>query len=217
METLELIKEIEKHLLQDEKPSIFINELKHKGLLNRAPIDILPTLDRVPQEEKHHPEGSVWNHTLMVVDQAAKYRDMSTDVRVFMWTALLHDIGKEKTTMKRNGRWTAYDHDRVGAEMTRRILREISDDKEFNEKVINLVKYHMQYLYVVKRLPFADISSMADTTNIEDVALISLCDRLGRGELPEDKKQEILTGINDFIKKVSLKTGEKYKLIEKLK
>ena len=30
-----MIKEIERHLLDDEKPSIFINELKSKGLLNR--------------------------------------------------------------------------------------------------------------------------------------------------------------------------------------
>lgn len=217
METLELINEIEQHLLKDKKPSIFLNELMNKGLLKRSPIDVLSALERLPQEEKHHPEGSVWNHTLMVVDEAAKYKDLSSDARAFMWTALFHDIGKEKTTLKRNGRWTAYDHDRVGAEMARRLLREISDDENFNEKVINLVKYHMHYLYVSKRLPFADVAAMVENTNIVDIALLSLCDRLGRGELTKEKKQEILEGINEFIKKVSLKTGEQYNLIESLK
>lgn len=214
MEKLELVQQLEEHLLNDEKPSIYLDEIKNKGLLNISPLDILPKLDNVPQEQKHHPEGSVWNHTLMVVDQAAKYKHLSKDSRAFMWAALLHDVGKEKTTLKRNGRWTSYDHDRVGGEMTRRIVREISDDKDFNEKVISLVRFHMQYLYVTKRLPFGDIPAMIESSaDINDVALLSLCDRLGRGELNEEKEKEILMNINDFIKKISLKTGETYKKV----
>jgi putative nucleotidyltransferase with HDIG domain len=214
MEKLELVQQLEEHLLNDKKPSIYLDEIKNKGLLDISPLDILPKLDKVPQEQKHHPEGSVWNHTLMVVDQAAKYKHLSKDPRAFMWAALLHDVGKEKTTLKRNGRWTSYDHDRVGGEMTRRIIREISDDQAFNEKVISLVRFHMQYLYVTKRLPFGDIPAMIESSvDINDVALLSLCDRLGRGELNEEKKKEILMNINDFINKISLKTGENYKKV----
>lgn len=214
MEKLELVQQLEEHLLNDKKPSIYLDEIKNKGLLDISPLDILPKLDKVPQEQKHHPEGSVWNHTLMVVDQAAKYKHLSKDPRAFMWAALLHDVGKEKTTLKRNGRWTSYDHDRVGGEMTRRIIREISDDQAFNEKVISLVRFHMQYLYVTKRLPFGDIPAMIESSvDINDVALLSLCDRLGRGELNEEKEKEILMNINDFINKISLKTGENYKKV----
>ncbi|SHI60570.1 HDIG domain-containing protein [Clostridium cavendishii DSM 21758] len=217
MEILEVVNEIEKHLLEDKKPSIYLNEAKNKGFFKIQGIEVLNELENIPQSPKHHPEGNVWNHTLLVVDEAAKYKDLSSDARVFMWAALIHDIGKEKTTMNKEGRITAYDHDRVGAEMARRMLRKISEDIVFNEKVVNLVRYHMQYLYVSKRLPFSDIKAMSENSNPEDIALLSLCDRFGRGKLSKSQKEDMLSDINKFLKQVSSTSGEEYKLIEDLK
>jgi HD superfamily phosphodiesterase len=51
-------------------------------------------LKRVEQQPDHHPEGNVWEHILLVVDLAAEGRHLSEDPRVFMWSALLHDLGK---------------------------------------------------------------------------------------------------------------------------
>ncbi len=69
------------------------------------------------QSPQHHPEGSVWNHTLLVVDEAAKIKEQSADPRTFMWAALLHDLGKPSTTMRRKSKITSYDHDKVGAQL----------------------------------------------------------------------------------------------------
>lgn len=134
-----------------------------------------------PQSPVHHPEGNVWNHTLLVVDRAAVRKAFSADPRVFMWAALLHDIGKPDTTKKRRGRITAYDHDRVGADLSCALLRQVTAESDFSKAVVALVRYHMQPLYVVKDLPFQDIAGMKAHTDVAEVALLSYCDRLGRG------------------------------------
>lgn len=134
-----------------------------------------------PQSPVHHPEGNVWNHTMLVVDRAAARKGYSASPRAFMWAALLHDIGKPDTTKKRRGRITAYDHDKVGAELTRTLLMKASCESKLLETVVGLVRYHMQPLYVVKGLPFQDIAGMKAATSVVEVALLSYCDRLGRG------------------------------------
>ena len=145
------------------------------------PFSVLARQRTTPQSPVYHPEGNVWNHTLLVVDQAAAHRGFSANPRAFMWAALLHDIGKPDTTKSRRGRVTAYDHDRAGETLTRALLRQVTDDAAFLEAVAQLVRCHMQPLYVVKALPFGDIAGMKARTSVTEVALLSYCDRLGRG------------------------------------
>ena len=95
---------------------------------------MLYQLKRTDQSPLHHPEGNVWNHTLLVLDEAAKVRRISRDPKVFMWAALLHDIGKPETTRIRKGKITAYDHDKAGAELSKEFLRQFSDDAEFYQR-----------------------------------------------------------------------------------
>ena len=210
----ELFYDIEKHLLEDDVPSIYLRTLITENIGVESRFYILKELSKVLQDPHHHPEGDVLEHTLQVVDEAAKVRGKANNKKAFMWASLLHDLGKEKTTIMRKGRWTAYNHDRVGAEMARRLLREVSADKEFNERVCNLTRHHMSYLYITKRLPFGDIKSMVENTDINDVALLTLCDRLGRGEISEKNKKKIIDSLNEFIKIVSAKTDKKYIPIE---
>jgi putative nucleotidyltransferase with HDIG domain len=58
---------------------------------------------------------------LLVVDEAAKRKAYSTDQRVFMWAALLHDIGKPASTRLRKGRITAYNHDKNRGQAVERL------------------------------------------------------------------------------------------------
>lgn len=178
MDKFELFEALDEHLCRDGQPSRYLDTLENPDFENH-PFTMLSTLHRVPQSPTHHPEGHVWNHTLLVVDEAAKRKSQATNPRVFMWAALLHDIGKAKTTRMRKGKITAYDHDKVGAEMAREFL-ECFEEEAFIGQVQALVRWHMQILFVVKDLPFADISGMLTQTNVEDVALLGLCDRLGR-------------------------------------
>ncbi|RDU22531.1 HDIG domain-containing metalloprotein [Anaerosacchariphilus polymeriproducens] len=195
---MKLFHSINGHLLQDDKPSEYLTKLSKDPEFNKYPYNMLLKLKTTEQSKVHHPEGNVWNHTLMVVDEAAKRKTESKDEEVFMWTALLHDIGKPETTKIRKGRITAYDHDKVGAKRTKEFLSAILEDRDFIQRVSNLVKYHMQVLYVLKDLPYKNVQGMQKDTDISEVALIGLCDRLGRTGSSEKEEEE---NIKLFIEK----------------
>lgn len=180
--------QIERCLMLDEKPSIAINRLTSEPGFQEYPYCVLLEQQQTEQSPKHHPEGNVWNHTLLVVDEAAKRKQHSRDPRALMWAALLHDIGKPATTKLRKGRITAYDHDKKGSQLAREFLSAVTQEKEFMETVTWLVRYHMQVLYVVKQLPFQDIPGMRAYTDLHELALLCYCDRMGR--LGAEEKEE---------------------------
>ncbi len=180
MNLYELYTEINSHILNDEKPSIYLNEIYNIPIFSQYPFDMLYKLKTTEQSPKHHPEGNVWNHTLLVVDEAAKVKSKSKKHDVFMWAALLHDIGKPSTTKNKKGKITSYNHDKVGSKLAKNFLNEFTDDYLFIENVVQLVRWHMQILFVVNDLQFADIKTMKKQTDINEVALLGLCDRLGR-------------------------------------
>ncbi|HBN83225.1 MAG TPA: phosphohydrolase [Clostridiales bacterium] len=186
----ELFYEMTEHLLKDEVPSIYLNELLKKPRSKEFPLNLLLKMQKTEQSKKHHPEGNVWNHTMLVTDEAAKVREKSKDSRVFMWAALLHDIGKPDTTRMRKGRITAYDHDKVGTKLCVEFLRFFTDEEEFIDSVRVLVRYHMHMLYVLNKLPFGDIENLLKEADINEIALLSLCDRLGRTGADIDEEQE---------------------------
>ncbi|HHD2751662.1 TPA: HDIG domain-containing metalloprotein [Clostridium perfringens] len=210
MNDRELFKVLEKHILEDKVPSKFLISLNEEGELENSFLEIVKELEKVHQEKKHHPEGNVWNHTLQVLDEAASLRELANNKREFMWAALLHDIGKKDTTKMRKGRWTAYDHDRVGANLAENILRNVVEDDKFIRDVSNLIRYHMSYLYIDKNLPFAKPEEMVLNSDLHDIALLTYCDRVGRGEKSLDEKKKILNSINDFIEKTNSITNKKY-------
>ncbi len=200
MTASELFKNIDKHLIEDEKPSVFLNDVYYDGHFKEYPFKMLFDLKNVEQSPIHHPEGNVWNHTLLVVDEAAKQKRKSKNQNAFMWAALLHDIGKTSTTQVRKGKITAYDHDKVGEKLSKEFLAAFMDDEKFVNEVSQLIRYHMQILFVVNNLPFADINGMKRNTDINEIALLGMCDRLGRTGYDRKKEEE---NIELFLRKSS--------------
>lgn len=176
----EFYSDIEHHLLYEEIPSTFFNVIYDNSIFKEYPFDDLYKLKSTEQSKKHHPEGSVWNHTMMVIDEAAKIKNRSRDKKVFMWSALLHDIGKPATTKNIAGKITSYEHEKIGAKMAKDFLSCFSDDIEFIDSVSMLVKWHTQIMFITKNLPYAEIDKMKESIDVEELALLGLCDRLGR-------------------------------------
>lgn len=199
-EKIELFHEIDKHLMEDAIPSKFMNKASNDPMFLEYPFVLLIDLKGANQSPKHHPEGNVWNHTMLVLDQAAIVKNKSKNPNVFMWAALLHDIGKPGTTKVKKGRITSYDHERLGAELTRKFLSEFSFNQDTISSITALVRWHMQILFVVNDLPFADIKSMKEEVDINEVALLGWCDRMGRG-IADSKKEE--KNIKIFLNKCS--------------
>lgn len=191
---------IENCLLYDHQPSQTLSYFSEQPWFGCYPFSILKNQIDTKQSPVHHPEGNVWNHTLLVVDEAAKRKQFSSNQKVFLWAALLHDLGKPTTTKITKKKITAYDHDRVGAELVPEFLSFYLSDPSFISDVQALVRYHMHLLYVIKNLPFHNIAKMKANTKIQDLALLSLCDRLGRTGADVDTE---LKNIRMFLKIVS--------------
>jgi len=185
---LELYTDINVHLLNDEIPSKYLNRIYEEKYFREYPFHMLYQLKATEQSPVHHPEGNVWNHTLLVVDMAATVKNRSHNPSVFMWAALLHDIGKPDTTRIRKGKITAYDHEKKGYELSKEFLSIFTKDEIFIKEIICLIRWHMQILFVVNNLPFGDIETMKQQVDINEVALLGLCDRLGR--INVDRKKE---------------------------
>jgi putative nucleotidyltransferase with HDIG domain len=190
--------DILQHLLEDEQPSFYMNQILSTQIFREKPFSMLYKLKDTKQSPIHHPEGNAWNHTMLVVNEAAKVRNQSKNPEVFMCAALLHDIGKPETTRNRKGKITSYDHDIIGAERTKEFLELCDCKNEFIDEVVKLVRYHMHILYVLKNLSFGKIDEMMKQVDINELALIGLCDRLGR--LNVDRKQEE-DNIREFLDK----------------
>jgi tRNA nucleotidyltransferase (CCA-adding enzyme) len=197
-----IFEEIEKHLMEDKKPSLYFEELIKLPIFAKVhPFTLISDLTNIPQSPLHHPEGSVWNHTLLVVDNAAERKKNSENSKVFMWSSLLHDLGKVPTTKIRHGKITSYDHDKWSEKLSAEFLREFTTDDDFIHEVSKMARWHMQILFVVKDLPYADIKGMLADVPLSEISLLSLCDRLGRGGMTDDKQREEQEDVRLFVEK----------------
>lgn len=136
-----VFEEWNKLLLKADKPSIGLHFLVECGWIKWYPeLDILRD---IPQNPKHHPEGNVWAHSFMVVDNAAALVKNLPDEwqKAFMYGALLHDVGKAKAT---SDDLTAYGHEELGVPIAADFMERLTQERKLIAKVQNIVKYHMR-------------------------------------------------------------------------
>ena len=107
--------EIEKLLLHAARPSRGWALALELGIIDRL-FPELQALVGCPQEPEWHPEGDVWVHTLMVVDQArTRIDDLERPQQItVMLGAVCHDLGKPPTTAFVDGRIRSIDHEQAG-------------------------------------------------------------------------------------------------------
>ena len=135
--------ETEKALLKARKPSVFFELLKKMDKLSYWFPELM-ALAGVKQNPKHHAEGDVWVHTMMVLDAAAKYRDKTENKTGFMLAALTHDFGKAVTTEEIDGVIHSYNHEIKGLPLVKNFLRRLTAENKLCEYVLNLVRNHMR-------------------------------------------------------------------------
>ena len=109
--------EIEKLLLLARRPSIGLALALDLGVIARLFPEML-ALVGCAQEPEWHPEGDVWVHTLMVVDEARGAIDDLDRPRkvIVMLGAVCHDLGKPPTTRVIDGRIRSLGHEEAGVE-----------------------------------------------------------------------------------------------------
>lgn len=194
-----LFQEIDRALLILERPSVYLNTLLTVKEFQIPPYEEIFLLSKTEQSSRHHPEGNAWVHTLMVVDEAAKVKEKSSNPQWFMWAAFLHDVGKIVTTKLRKGQITSHNHDTAGEEIAKRFLESFHFEREGILYITALVRFHMHILYVNKNMQYGDIARMKEKANKKDLALLGWCDRVGRKNANREEVRKI---IDDFYDKI---------------
>jgi len=143
----------------------------------------------VPQEKEWHPEGTVDQHTLLVVDRARELIDdlpYAKQVTV-MLGALCHDFGKPATTQFFDGRWRSHAHDEAGVEPTISFLDKLGiytiNGFDVREQVVQLVRYHLkpgEFYKVRETLGDGAFRRLARKVEPDLLYRVSRADTLGR-------------------------------------
>ena len=114
--------------------------LDQTGLL----AEVLPPIARmkgVEQPPQFHPEGDVWIHTLMLLEQLPPGCSMT-----LAWGALLHDVGKPATFRRAPDRIRFDGHVEIGAAMAAKICLSFRFSNEETRQVLALVENHMRFM-----------------------------------------------------------------------
>jgi tRNA nucleotidyltransferase (CCA-adding enzyme) len=141
--------EFEKLLLVAERPSIGFALARQLGVVAQILPELAP-LSGCPQDPEWHPEGDVWTHTLLVLDEARR-RNGDLDrprLATVMLGAVCHDLGKPATTALMDGRWRSPGHEAAGVAPATAILDRFNvwtmDGFDVRGQVLGLVAEHLR-------------------------------------------------------------------------
>lgn len=201
---IDIRKELEKVLMTYEKPSVYFKELKKENKLNKEYPEI-NDLVGVIQSPIHHPEGDVFNHTMMVIDEAAKLKNKSQYLLGFMYSALCHDFGKVlTTTTKEDGKIISYNHERAGLKLVRKFLNRTTKKEESNlrDYVLNMTEFHMQPNQLANQNSKLKSTRKLFNKSVcpQDLVLLAKADALGRTVEQDYSPKEIYlkNALDDF-------------------
>jgi hypothetical protein len=140
---------MEKLLLQAPRPSIGFALARELGVVEQILPEMVP-LYTCPQDAEWHPEGDVWTHTLMVIDEARR-RNADLDrprLAAVMLGAMCHDLGKPETTIHVDGRVKSPGHEAAGVPHATRLLDRLNvhtlDGFDVRAQVLGLVAEHLR-------------------------------------------------------------------------
>lgn len=203
-----IYEEFKKLFLKSPKPSIGFELLKDLGILKYYPE--LEALIGCEQDEEYHPEGDVWIHTLMTIDELAKIlkkeniEDEHRKLYLF-YGILCHDLGKPFCSEEKDGHITSYKHEALGIEPTISFLSKLTNEKKFIDIVCTLVKNHLApfQLYLAESSVKA-VKRLSLKVNIEDLCLVCLADCLGRDIKDKDKCPKATSWLLDKAKEMNI-------------
>jgi len=139
------------------------------------------------QDSGWHAEGDVWTHTRMVFEEVAKLAEYPELDRVdqlkLLFAALFHDSGKTDTTVldEETQRIRSPKHALVGANLCRRVLRELEAPFDVRESIVALARFHGRPPYLMeKEDPAREVIDLSWRVDNRALYLFALADTRGR-------------------------------------
>jgi len=140
------INEVSKERICDELIDIFTRQNPDLGLRLMDQMGLLEVIlpevsamKGVAQPREFHPEGDVFEHTLLMLKQ------MKNPNLELAFGVLLHDLGKPKT-FRIADRIRFDNHTTVGAEMSQKILKRLRFSNQQIKTIVSLVKEHLRFI-----------------------------------------------------------------------
>lgn len=136
--------------VRDELNKLIVAAHPRKGLAllvdTGLAAHVLPELPALRLErDEHHRHKDVYDHTLIVLEQAMALETDGPDLTLRL-AALLHDIGKPKTRrFETDGRVSFHHHEVVGAKMTKKRMTALKYSNELVKDVSRLVELHLRF------------------------------------------------------------------------
>ena len=200
--------------------------LEESDLLNPV-LPEISAMKGVEQPPEFHPEGDVFAHTLLLLDNLPDPCPLT-----LAWGALLHDVGKPATFRRAPDRIRFDGHVEVGVKMAEQICRRMRFSNDETEQILALVDNHMRFAHATRmkestlkrflRLPaFAEhlalhrADCLASHRNLSTYEFIQLKraqipvekmrpsllvtgdDLIAEGRVPGPKFREILNAVED--------------------
>lgn len=159
-------------IISQSNPGAGLRLLRETGILKH----ILPDVDAmagVEQPPEFHPEGDVFVHTCLVLDYIREHTGGATSPELAMG-GLLHDVGKPPTfsvtdRIRFNG------HDKLGAEMAKRICRNLKFSNKQIELIYELVREHLKFKDVF-RMKKSTLMRFIGMRNFEEHLVLHIAD-----------------------------------------
>ncbi|MFJ7767714.1 CCA tRNA nucleotidyltransferase [Streptomyces sp. NPDC097107] len=136
--------------VRDELNKLVLSSHPRKGLSLLVETGIaervLPELPALRLErDEHHRHKDVYDHTLIVLEQAMALENEGPDLTLRL-AALLHDIGKPRTRrFEKDGRVSFHHHEVVGAKMTKKRMTALKYSNDLVKDVSRLVELHLRF------------------------------------------------------------------------
>ena len=138
---------VSRERVRDELTRMLTEGQGHKAFLlldeSRMLGHVLPeiaAMKGVAQPPEFHPEGDVFVHTLLLLDNLP-----SPCPATLAWGALLHDVGKPPTFRVAPDRIRFDDHSEVGVKMAQEICRRLRFSNDDTTQILALVGNHMRF------------------------------------------------------------------------
>ncbi len=186
------------HILQGLVPEVAsltcIKQTKDDGGEETVFSHTLECMRRYPEEEFHHD----WLGTLAM---------------------FFHDVGKLYAAQFHDGQWSFYQHHRVGAKVTRKILRRLHFFPEDIDLICHLVRYHMRFHFMLTDRGIRRFKALDEYPRLMEMTRADIKSRGGsytyynhnikyleRAETPEQMLEPLLNG-NEIMQHTALPPG----------
>lgn len=162
--------------LGTKKPSVFFNVLKEAEVLE----NVFPTIyDMIGVEQnlEHHPEGDVYNHTMLAIDYYPGTREVT-------FATLCHDFGKTLTPKEQLPKH--HGHDKKGLYPVDDFCNRLKVPNKYRHLAEMGCRYHMNCHRVFEMRPqkilkmIKEIGGLRDFENIDNFVEICENDYYGR-------------------------------------